>query len=280
MTDFAIDFVTGLRAVREQEPLIQCITNFVTVNDCANIILAAGGSPSMSHDSREVEESVQGVQALVCNLGAIEDVDAMILAGKEANRLGKPVVFDPVAAGRTALRRESTKRILDHVQCAVIRGNGSEIRFLAENQVSGRGVDAEVSDRIGEEQLLDGIKMVSGLAKRLESVIALSGAYDIISDGNRTMVLKNGCETMARVTGSGCMATALIGAFCGVMPQNCFAAACTAMAVMGVCGELAEEQRIRKKTGNGTFRTDLIDGVFCLTEEQLMEKIRYEIYKG
>ena len=126
-----VDFSNALHLVRERAPLVQCITNFVTVNDCANIILAAGGSPSMAHDIREVEDAVSGVRALVCNMGAIEDIDAMVLAGKRANQLGTPVVLDPVAAGGTRLRRESAKRLLEKVRFTAIRGNASEIRSLA-----------------------------------------------------------------------------------------------------------------------------------------------------
>lgn len=121
-----VDFSNALHLVRERAPLVQCITNFVTVNDCANIILAAGGSPSMAHDIREVEDAVSGVRALVCNMGAIEDIDAMVLAGKRANQLGTPVVLDPVAAGGTRLRRESAKRLLEKVRFTAIRGNASE----------------------------------------------------------------------------------------------------------------------------------------------------------
>ena len=110
-------------------------------------------------------------------------------------------------------------------------------------------------------------------------MIAISGVLDIVSDGNETVVLRNGCATMARITGSGCMLTSLIGAFCGALPQDTFAATVSAMAAMGVAGELAEEQRLKKGTGNATFRTDLIDGIFNLTEEQLQEKMRYEVYK-
>ena len=125
-----MDFASALRAVRTRAPLVQCITNFVTVNDCANILLAAGASPTMAHNIREVEESVAGVQALVLNMGAIEDADAMVLAGKRANALGIPVVLDPVAAGVTALRREVAARLLREVRIAVIRGNASEIRAM------------------------------------------------------------------------------------------------------------------------------------------------------
>ena len=134
-----MDFAAALAAVREKAPLVQCITNFVTVNDCANIVLAAGASPTMAHDIREVEESVMGVQALVLNMGAIEDVPAMLLAGKQANRLGVPVVLDPVAAGVTSLRRSCCAQLLEEVKFAVIRGNASEIKALALGQSAGSG---------------------------------------------------------------------------------------------------------------------------------------------
>lgn len=272
-----MDLKSTLTAVRGTKPLVQCITNFVTVNDCANIILAAGGSPTMASHPLEVEEAVCGVQALVCNMGAIDKVDSMILAGKAANRLGIPVILDPVGAGGTQLRREAVKRLLDEVHFAVIRGNASEIRYLAGGQSTGSGVDVSDVDEITERNLESAVSMAAELAERLGSVIAVSGKIDVISDGKESCVLNNGCATMARITGSGCMLTALIGAFCGGN-RNYFSAACSAVTAMGICGEIAEEKRIRNGTGNATFRTDLIDAVFNLTEEQLEEGVRYEIY--
>ena len=272
-----MDLKSTLTAVRGNKPLVQCITNFVTVNDCANIILAAGGSPTMASHPQEVEEAVCGVQALVCNMGAIDKVDSMILAGKAANRLGIPVVLDPVGAGGTQLRRDAVKRLLDEVHFAVIRGNASEIRYLAGQQSTGSGVDVSDLDEITESNLDSAVSMAADLAERLGAVIAISGKIDVISDGKESCVLNNGCATMARITGSGCMLTALIGAFCGGN-RNYFSAACSAVAAMGICGEIAEEKRIRNGTGNATFRTDLIDAVFNLTEEQLEEGVRYEIY--
>ena len=269
---------TALRAVRETAPLVQCITNFVTVNDCANIILAAGGSPTMAMDAREVEEAVRRVSALVCNMGAIESVEAMILAGKEANRLQIPVILDPVAAGGTQLRRDASKELLEQVQFSVIRGNASEIRYLAGQQTTGSGVDVSLTDAVTEENLSAVVDMTKSLAKKTGSVIAISGVLDVISDGERTAVLKNGCATMARVTGSGCMLTAMIGAFCGAMKEDCFVAACAAMAAMGIAGELAEEMRLQKGTGNVTFRADMIDSIFNLTEEQLETKVKMELF--
>ena len=274
-----MEFTKILEAVRETKPLVQCITNFVTVNDCANILLASGGSPTMAEHPLEVEEAVSKVHALVCNMGAVDKAEAMILAGKEANRLGIPVVLDPVGAGGTQLRRDTVKRLLEEVRFAVIRGNASEIRYLAGQNTAGSGVDVSALDEISEENLSPAAAMAQELAQKLGTVIAISGKLDVISDGTRTCILRNGCATMARVTGTGCMLTALIGAFCG-SHGDAFEAACAAMVAMGVSGEIAENRRISNGTGNATFRTDLIDAVFNLTPQQLSEGVRYDIYKG
>ena len=242
-----MDLGNLLDRVRRTAPLVQCITNFVTVNDCANIILAAGGSPTMAEDVREVEETAAAAQALVCNFGPIEKTPAMVLAGKSANRAGRPVVLDPVAAGSTAIRRQESARLLEEVRFSVIRGNASEIRALA---------------------------------RRTGAVVAVSGPIAVVSDGARTAVIRNGCATMARITGSGCMLSALLGAFCGGAPDQIFGTTCAAVAAMGVAGELAEARRLKNGTGNATFRTDLIDAVFNLTEECLQKGVRYEIYQG
>ena len=275
-----MDFASALRAVRTRAPLVQCITNFVTVNDCANILLAAGASPTMAHDIREVEESVAGVQALVLNMGAIEDADAMVLAGKRANALGIPVVLDPVAAGVTALRREVAARLLREVRNAVIRGNASEIRAMASGEIGGSGVDVAAVDAVTEDNLPQAVALARSLARRTGGAVAISGPIDVIADGEHAALLRNGCATMSRITGSGCMVTTLAGAFCGALPSEPIRAACAALAAMGVCGEIAEARRLQNGTGNATFRTDLIDAVFNLTEEQLTKGVRYEVYEG
>lgn len=275
-----LDLCRPLALVRRNAPLVQCITNFVTVNDCANIILAAGGSPSMAHDVREAAEASEGANAVVCNMGAIEDVPSMVAAGQRANQLHKPVVLDPVAAGGTALRRKGSAELLEKVHFTAIRGNASEIRYLAGQQTTGSGVDVSALDAITEENLPMAAAMMKALAKKIGGVIAVSGVLDLVSDGETVVVLRNGCATMARITGSGCMLTSLIGAFCGADPDDPLAAVCSAMGVMGVCGELAEKRRLQNHTGNATFRTDLIDAVFNLTEQQLREGLRYEIYQG
>ena len=275
-----MDFGKQLSLVRERAPLVQCITNFVTVNDCANIILAAGGSPSMADDVREAAEAVRGSAALVCNLGAIAAVDAMVSAGKTANELGKPVVLDPVAAGNTALRRQESGRLLAGVKFAAIRGNASEIRALARGELTGSGVDVSGEDAVTDATLPRTVETARLLAKQTGAVVAVSGPIDVVTDGGQTILLRNGCATMARITGSGYMLTSLLGAFCGADPGHPFEAACAAIAAMGVAGDLAEERRLRNGTGNATFRTDLIDAVFNLTEEQLNGRVRYEVYEG
>ena len=274
------ELASCLGAVRERTPLVQCITNFVTVNDCANILLAAGGSPTMAHDIREGEEAVAGVQALVLNLGAIGDVEAMLLAGKRANQLGIPVVLDPVAAGVTSLRREACRRLLAELRFTVIRGNASEIRALALGAEGGSGVDVSAGDAVTEENLSRGVELCRRLAESTGAVTALSGQVDILSDGTQTVLIRGGVPTMSRVTGSGCMLTALLGAFCGANPERPLAAAAAAVATMDLAGERAEARRLQNGTGNATFRTDLIDAVFNLTEEELREGVRYEIYQG
>ena len=268
-----------MQQVKEKEPLVQCITNFVTVNDCANILLSIGATPTMAMDCREVEEAVAKVSALVCNMGAIEHLESMLLAGKEANRLHIPVVLDPVGAGGTTLRQEAASLLIQEVQFAAIRGNASEIKAIAGIHSRGRGVDAAKEDIISENSLQKDIEIFEELAKRIHTVVAVSGPIDVITNGEQTMLIRNGCPTMARITGSGCMLTTLMGAFCGANEEQIFEAAALAVAVMGIAGELAEEKRIQNKTGNATFRNALIDAIFNITAEQIQEKINYEIFK-
>ena len=196
-----------MQQVKEKEPLVQCITNFVTVNDCANILLSIGATPTMAMDCREVEEAVAKVSALVCNMGAIEHLESMLLAGKEANRLHIPVVLDPVGAGGTTLRQEAASLLIQEVQFAAIRGNASEIKAIAGIHSRGRGVDAAKEDIISENSLQKDIEIFEELAKRIHTVVAVSGPIDVITNGEQTMLIRNGCPTMARITGSGCMLT-------------------------------------------------------------------------
>lgn len=174
----------------------------------------------MAHDIREAAEAVCRAQALVCNMGAIEQIDSMLAAGAQANRIGVPVVLDPVAAGGAALRRESAARLLQSVRFAVIRGSASEIRSLAGEQDSGSGVDAGAADAVTRENLQESVHSIRALARRTGSVIVVSGKTDLVVDAGREALISNGCATMARITGSGCMLNALTGAFCAAVPKD------------------------------------------------------------
>lgn len=268
-----------LERIRHKEPLVQCITNVVTINDCANLLLACGARPTMAQYPWEVEEAVGYADALVCNLGAIENLEAMIRAGRRANALGIPVVFDPVGAGSTSLRRQGVATFLDAVHVHAIRGNASEIRALAGKESSGKGVDVGRADAITAASYEEALALARDLALHLGTVIAVSGEVDLVCDGRRSALLTCGCATMARITGSGCMLTTLLGACCAV-EKDPFLATTAGMGLMGTCGEIAERKRLSHRTGNATFRNDLIDAFYNLEEEDLKGGAGYVLVEG
>ena len=215
------------------------------------------------------------------NMGAVEDAEAMVAAGLAAGRAGRPIVLDPVAAGASALRREISARLLKELRLTVIRGNISEIRYLALGAAaSAKGVDAAAADLVCEETLAQAAGMARALAARSGAVIVISGEIDIVANPERAWIIRGGSPTMARITGSGCMLTALIGAFCGANPERPFEAAAAAVSAMNAAGELAEKRRQSLGTGTATFRNDLIDAVSRLTAEQLIGGIRLEQYSA
>lgn len=250
--------------VAQARPTVHAITNPVTVNDCANIILAAWGAPTMAQDVREVEEIQAQADALVLNLGAPQAEDAMLLAGKKAAALGHPIVLDPVAAGASALRGALGRRILDALPCAVIRGNASEIRALALGGGATRGVEASPLDRVTNENLDATLEMLTAFSRETGAAVVMSGEIDLIVCDGRAAVVHGGSALMARITGAGCMLTALTGTLAGANPQDPFGAAVTAVAAMNCCGELAAQRVSEMQEGTASFRTRLIDAVSCL----------------
>lgn len=250
-----------LTEVKRKNPLVHHLTNYVTVNDCANIVLALGGSPVMADDAAEVEAMVGIASALVLNIGTLNarTIAAMLLAGKKANELGIPVVLDPVGAGATALRTETAARLMREVNLAVLRGNMSEIKVLAGAAAQTRGVDA-VDGTAGNRDI------ATELARKLGCVVAITGAQDIISDGSRTGLSDNGHPLLAKVTGTGCMATSLVGCYCGVT-RDYYLAACAGIMTMGIAGERAAVSAA--DAGIGSFRIGLFDAVSKLTSEDL-----------
>ncbi|MFO7577789.1 MAG: hydroxyethylthiazole kinase [Pelovirga sp.] len=253
-----------LEALRQQTPLVHNITNFVVMNNTANALLSLGASPVMAHAPEEVEEMVAIADALVINIGTLSRnwVSAMELAMMAAATKGIPIVFDPVGVGATAFRRSTCQRLLEGAVPAVIRGNASEIMALVDVASRTRGVDSLASAQ-------DAQTAAVALARRYACVVVVSGAVDLITDGTQLVHLANGHPLMPRVTGLGCTASALVGAFAAVR-GDALAAATAAMAVMGICGELAAE----RAAGPGSLQMHLLDHLYRLDLEQLSGRLR------
>lgn len=260
--------------VKKKKPLVHSITNYVTATDCANIILALGGSPTMADFSKEVEAIAGIASAVVLNMGIINDdmVEAMIIAGKKANECGIPVIFDPVGAGVAPYRNSVAQRLLKEVKINIIRGNISEIKFISGISSVTKGVDASESDiNMNNDKK---IKVAENLAKQLKCVVAITGVDDIISDGYKNVILFNGTKLLASVTGTGCMTSALCGAYAGA-GDDYFIAAISAVLSMGLSGEISEEKN--KDIGMGSFHVGIIDAISNLTPSIIKEKAKIAV---
>ena len=265
---------TVLENTQNRTPMVHSITNNVTINDCANIILAAGGTAIMAQDEREVEEIASHAQALVINMGAVRAQEAMLRAAKIAKRNGCPVVLDPVAAGASTLRREMCSRLLSENLVSVIRGNASEVRALAAGAEQETGVEASALDSVTEDNLQESAAWLRSFSRRTGAVVMLTGAMDVITDGTRTAVVRGGSAYLRRITGAGCMLTSLTGVYCGANPDILLEAAVTASEVMKHCGETAEARVRKEMEGTASFRTRLIDAVSLLSADELTSRIR------
>ncbi|MGD9275510.1 MAG: hydroxyethylthiazole kinase [Desulfobacterales bacterium] len=266
MQNLAEQAARNLRAVRERKPLVHNITNFVVMNYTANALLAMGASPVMAHAINEVEEMVSHAGALVLNIGTLTEewVAAMIAAGRKAAEKKIPIVLDPVGAGATRLRTESARKILSQIHIRVLRGNASEILSLQDENSRTKGVDAVHG--VGEAARTAGI-----LAAELGSTLVITGPVDLITDGRYVVRVANGHPLMASVTGSGCTATAAIGAFLTVDPEPVSAAA-TALAFFGLAGEVAGDSA----AAPGSFMIKMLDALFTITPEQLQKGCKIE----
>ena len=215
-------FKECLDNVRAKTPLIHNITNYVTVNDCANTLLACGGSPIMSDDEGEVEEITAICGGLNINIGTLNKntIPSMFLAGKKANSLRHPVILDPVGAGASSLRTDTATLLLKEVDFAVIRGNISEMKALALGSGTTKGVDADVSDAVTEQTLANAVAFAKSFSERTGSVIAVTGAIDIVADKNMAYAIRNGHPMMAKITGTGCMLSAMVAAYITANPGN------------------------------------------------------------
>lgn len=267
----------ALQAVREKHPLVHNITNYVTVNDVANVLLAAGASPIMSDDEEEVEDITSLCGGLVLNIGTLNHrtIPSMLKAGKKAKKLGHPVVLDPVGAGASPLRTETALQIIEEVQPTVIRGNISEIKALALGGNSTQGVDADLADAVTEENIGNVVKFAKDYARKTEAILAITGAIDLITDGKTAYSCRNGNPMMSTITGTGCQLTALVAAYLVANPDHALEAVITAVCSMGVCGELAKE-RLGEVGGNASYRTGIIDAIFHLTGEALEKRAKIQ----
>lgn len=251
--------------VREKSPLVQSITNYVVMNNTANALLAIGASPIMAHAHKEMKDMVSIVGALVINIGTLDDywVESMRLAIDQANALDRPWVLDPVGAGATSYRNEVLEELLQ-LRPTIIRGNASEILALAsKHTTTTKGVDST-------HRSTEAIDAARTLNAHSGSVVCISGATDIIVNGDAIIKLTNGHPMMGRVTGMGCTATALIGAFVAVRPTEPMEATVSAMALLGVAGEVSAE----RSKGPGSLQVNILDALYAMEESEFVDRVK------
>ena len=268
MSGFPLELLSCLKKIRESHPVVQCITNIVTVNDCANVLLAAGASPTMAHHPEEMQEFAALSDALVLNMGATENLDAMLPAGRCASELGHPVVIDPVGCAGSSFRRAHCLSLIREVKPSCIRGNAAEIHALSDNLNTGRGVDDPTF--FGEEA--EAAAASAAHAMRLSSetgaIVIASGPVDYIADGSHTQTVARGSAWMSRITGSGCMLSSLLGAFLAEEKTAESAKACCLL--WALCAEKAEALTKEKKRGTGSFHIALLDVLSLLSDEAVL----------
>ena len=248
-----------IETMRETQPIVHCITNYVTVADVANTLLACGASPIMADDEREAAAISSIAGALYLNIGTLNarTVAAMRVAGSRAAERRIPIVLDPVGAGASALRTDTVAELLANLPIAIVRGNLSELRAIAGLDVASRGVDAAGGDEITDGNLAEVAALIAGRARHYDGIFAVSGAIDLVSDGRRTLAIRGGDPQMTRITGAGCMLTGVIAAMAAANPEEPLAATAAAMALMKRAGERAAATA----NGTGSFRTAFIDAI-------------------
>lgn len=273
----------SLENVRKNNPLTHCITNSVTINDCANAVLAIGGSPIMAEDEEEMEEVVEIADVLVINIGKLskEQIKAMNVSAAHATKTNTPIVLDPVGAGISQLRNNTIKYLVENNNITAIRGNISEIKAIANivgllnTESAAKGVDVSEDDIISRDNLEINGNLVKELAKKLDTIVIASGPLDIISNGETIVVLDNGDEMMPLITGSGCMLTSIVGSCVAV--NDPFEGSILASIAMSLAGEKARKQVDENDLGTGSFRTFIIDYLYKTNVESLINESKIEI---
>lgn len=264
--------------VKTKKPLVHCITNYVTVNDVANILLACGGSPIMADDEGEVEDITSICSATVINIGTLNarTINSMIKAGQKANQLSHTVVLDPVGAGASSLRTSATFKLLEKVKFSVIRGNISEIKTVALGTGTTKGVDADVSDAVTEENIDEALYFAKNLSAKTGAIIAVTGAIDLVADRGKAYVIRNGNPMMSEITGTGCMLTGIIAAYVAANPEQPLEATAAAVCAMGLSGELAYRKLSETDGGTSSYRTYIIDFMSKMDAEVLQGGMKIE----
>lgn len=267
-----------LENVKKNVPLVHNITNYVTVNDVANVILACGGSPIMSDDEGDVADITSICGGLNINIGTLNKntIPSMYLAGKRANELGHVVLLDPVGAGASKLRTDTAVGLMKEVKFDVIRGNISEIKTLAYGSGSTKGVDADVADAVTEDTLDNAVAFVKKLAAETKTIIAVTGAIDLVSDSEKCYVIRNGRPEMGKITGTGCQLSGMMTAYVTANPDSKLEAAAAAVMVMGLAGEIGYSH-LKPYEGNSTYRNRIIDAVYNMDGDTLKNGAKYEI---
>lgn len=268
MRPFALKYAVD--NVRETAPLVHCITNYVTVNDCANALLACGASPIMSDEPKDVFDITSICGGLVLNIGTLNErsIEGMRIAGARAAELNHPIVLDPVGAGASSLRTETACALLDELPIAVVRGNMSEVKALAGASASTRGVDVNPDDAVTEENLAQSARFAQNLAAKTGAIVAITGAIDVIADADRAYAVRNGSPLMGKMTGAGCILSCLVAAYVVANPDARLEAVVAAIADEGLAGQIAA-RRMVAGDGNASFRTYLLDAICNLRGDDL-----------
>ena len=267
-----------LENVRATVPLVHNITNYVTVNDVANVLLACGGSPIMSDEPEDVEEITSICGGLNINIGTLNkrSIEGMMVAGKKATELKNPILLDPVGAGASALRTNTALELMDKLELTVIRGNISEIKTLSLGSGTTKGVDADVADRVTEETLDDAVRFAKNIAAQTKAIVAITGAIDLVADADTCYVIRNGRPEMGKITGTGCQLSGMATAFVVANPDNKLEAVAAAVCTMGLAGEIGWE-RMQEGDGNSTYRNRIIDAIYNMDGETLEKGAKYEL---
>ncbi|MCD8021218.1 MAG: hydroxyethylthiazole kinase [Clostridiales bacterium] len=264
--------------VRKTVPLVHNITNYVTVNDVANVLLACGGSPIMSDEPKDVEDITSICGGLNINIGTLSErsIQGMFAAGKKANELNHVVLLDPVGAGASALRTQTAVELMETLKLTVVWGNISEIKTLALGSGTTKGVDADVADAVTEDSLDSAVAFVKDFAKKVGCIVAITGAIDLVSDGEKCYVIRNGRPEMGKITGTGCQLSGMMTAFVVANPEQKLLAAAAAVATMGLAGEIGWS-RMREGDGNATYRNRIIDAIYNMDGVTLDQGAKYEV---